>query len=163
MDTGDVLAEAQRTRGKGIGLFGIRLYIFGFIRIIFLVKHSKRHSLQRITHKAKMEPSSRLSSAFSAPLRDQTSTLHGRDVPLLINDSLAANGTTPRTSSPTRNSKEPIHSTGPHMVVIQGQFIPGWHWPVDRERATVPPSVHRALRNRRCGWTFPPQTVYPQR
>jgi len=100
MDTGDVLAEAQRTqraRGEGIGLFGIRLYSLGFIRIIFLVKNSKRHSLQQMNHKAKMEPPSRLSSASSAPLRDQTSTLHGRDVPLAINDTLAANGTTPHT------------------------------------------------------------------
>ena len=65
MVTGAVLADDAE---EGIVLFGFLIYCFGFVGIIFLV-NCKRHSLQRIAHKAETEPPPRLSSASSAPLR----------------------------------------------------------------------------------------------
>ena len=112
MDTGDVLAEAQRTRRKGLGC-SVSDFIAtaspgsnsrwvqgrfwqrrrgvkdrdGFIWFLNLLlrlcqnhipgKISKRHTLQRITHKAEMGPPPRLSSASSAPLREHPLSLLG--------------------------------------------------------------------------------------
>jgi hypothetical protein len=82
MDTGDVLAKDAEGAEEGNGWFGIRLYCFGFIRIIITGKKSAKSTLYK---NGSQGGNKTTSSPFLCVLRAlceiHALTLHGRGNP----------------------------------------------------------------------------------